>query len=458
MARFREIVAEIADRIHRGALPPGTRLPTERDLARELGVNRSTVAVAYEELVAVGLIERRQGSGTYVRGDLWGVAPDWQRYIQEGAFQPTVPLLQRIRAARSVAGMIDLSEGVVSADLFPRQALQDLMRRIDLSANLGYPDPLGEQRLREAIARLHLRQHGIVVDPDSILVTSGGQQALYLITRALLSPGDAIGIEQPSYYYSLSVFQSAGIRLLPLPVGEEGIDPDAVRTLYQRHRLRMVLLNPTYQNPTTTTLSVARREQLLAVSRTLNIPVVEDDAYGPLWLDGPQVPSLKAMDRESRVLYLGTLSKVVAPAMRLGWLTGPGPVVKRLAEVKQQIDFGMNSIAQWLAADLLDAPAWISHVENLRLAVRTRRDRFVRELTAMFGDAMRFRLPAGGLHLWARWNHPADDRQRLDAAIQAGVIIAPGRLYGAPDGYVRFAYARVAEAEAAEAIRRLRDS
>lgn len=454
--RFREIVAEIADRIHGGTLPPGTRLPTERALAAQLGVNRSTVAVAYAELAATGLVERRQGSGTHVRGDLWGVAPNWLRYISDGAFQPTGHLLQRIRAARRIPGIIDLSEGVVSPDLLPRTAILNRLHALDVLADLGYPDPLGEPRLREAIAHLHRREHGISVNPDTILVTAGAQQALYLITRALLSPGDAIGIEQPSYYYSLSLFQAAGIRLLPLPVDEEGMDPGAVRTLYKRHRLRMVLLNPTYQNPTTTTLSTDRREQLLAVCRSLNIPLVEDDAYGSLSLDGQPPPTLKAMDRESRVLYVGTLSKTMAPALRLGWIAGPRPVIDRLADVKQQIDFGMNSLAQWLAADLLNSSAWTEHMADLRLALKSRRDHFASELTAVFGSALSFRPPEGGLHLWAAWNHPADDRQRLEAAVQAGVIVAPGRLYGAPDGYVRFTYARVDEAAAIEGIRRLR--
>lgn len=453
--RFRAIVSDIADRIHRGGQPPGTRLPTERALAAQLGVNRSTVAAAYAELEAVGLVERRQGSGTFVRGDLWGVAPDWPHYITDGAFQPTAPLLQRIRTARRAPGSIDLSEGVVSPDLLPRAAIQDLVRSLTVPPDLGYPDPLGDLRLREAIARLHQREHGISVDPEAILVTTGGQQALYLITRALLSPGDAIAIEQPSYYYSLSVFQSAGIRLLPLPVDTQGVNPEVVQTLYQRHRLRLVLLNPTFQNPTTTTLSTARREQLLSLCRRLNLPVVEDDAYGALALDGPVPPPLKAMDRDGRVLYLGTLSKVIAPALRLGWLTGPKPVIDRLADVKLQIDFGMNSLAQWVAAGLLDSPAWVDHAAVLRASLKARRDHLARELESVIGSTMTFRVPNGGLHLWVNWNHPGDDRRRLEAAIQAGVIIAPGWLYGAPDGWVRLTYARVNEATAAEAVRRL---
>lgn len=455
VVRFRQIFSDLADQIYRGDLPPGTQLPTERAMAALLGVNRSTVAIAYAELEAAGLVERRQGSGTWVRGDLWGVAPDWQRYIQDGAFQPTTPLLQRIREARRRPGMLDLSEGVLSPDLMPRLMLQEKISRLQLRGNLGYPHALGEPCLRDVLSRYHADRHGFQADPETVLVTGGGQQALYLITRALLRPGDAIGIEQPSYYYSLSLFQSAGIRLLPIPVDEEGARPEAIRHLYQRHRLRLVLLNPIYQNPTTTTLSHPRREQVLAICRSLNIPLVEDDSYADLALDSPRPAPLKALDREGRVIYLGTLSKIAAPALRIGWLIGPKPVIDRLADVKQQMDFGGNTIAQWLAADLLNSPGWEQHLDSLRAELRRRRDRFATRLSALFGDMMRFTLPSGGMHLWASWTGAGADQERLDQALQAGVIVAPGRLYGATDGFVRFTYGQTSESAAEEALQRL---
>ncbi|HYG57277.1 MAG TPA: PLP-dependent aminotransferase family protein [Symbiobacteriaceae bacterium] len=453
--RFRAIVADLADQIHRGALPPGTRLPTERALATELGVNRSTVTEAFAELEAHGLVERRQGSGTFVRGDLWGVAPDWQRYINGGAFHPTAPLLQRIRAARRNPGIVDLSAGVADPALLPTALVQELVQSLTVP-DLGYPHPMGELRLREAITHLLQHEHGITADPESILITTGAQQALYLITRALLSPGDAVGIEQPSYCYSLSLFQSAGVRLLPLPVDQDGVDPGLLQSLYQRNRLRMVLVNPTCQNPTGTVLPEPRRRQLLAVCRSLNIPVVEDDTYGLLHLDGAAPPPLKALDREGRVLYLGTLSKTTAPGLRLGWLTGPKPVIERLADVKQQMDIGTNALAQWVAAELLESAGWRSHLAAMRAELKRRRDHFAARLQTIFGDGMGFRLPVGGLNLWARWDHPGDDRQRLEAAIQAGVLVAPGRLYGAQDGWVRLTFALVGRAATDEALQRLR--
>ncbi len=455
LSKYREILAEFAERIHRGDLPPGARLPTERQLAEQRGVNRSTVVAAYVELQAAGLVERRQGSGTFVRGDLWGLAPDWSRYIMGGAFEPTRPLYQRIRAARATSGVIDLSEGILSEELMPRALIEMMLGSLELPPVLGYPQALGDRRLREVIATQLYDTHGISADPESILITDGSQQAIYLITRALLSPGDAIAIEQPSYYYALSVFQSSGIRLLPVPMDDDGLDPKAIRPLFQRHRIRLVLTNPTYHNPTTTTMPVARREELLAICRTLNIPVVEDDVYGELTIEGTVPPPLKALDRENRVLYLGTLSKTGTPALRLGWIIGPKPVIDRLADVKHQMDFGTNTLVQWLAAELLISPGWNEHLRHLRLALRARRDALIRYLTSLFGSSVSFRRPAGGLHLWVRWDDSVDDRQRLEAAIKAGVVFAPGRLYGMPDGYARVTYGKVSEKDIAEGVRRL---
>jgi GntR family transcriptional regulator, regulator for abcA and norABC len=453
--RLRDIVSTYAEQIHRGDLPPGTRLPPERRLAERLGVNRATVALAYAELVARGLVERRRGSGTLVRGDLWGVAPDWPRYLAGSAFQPTRPLRQRLREIQRQPGVLDLAQGSIGPDLFPRAALEAILRDLRLPEEMDYPDPLGDEGLRRAIAAEHARQHGVRVEPDRVLVTNGGQQAVDLITRVLLGPGDAIAIEQPSYYYSLTLFQAAGIRLLPAPVDAEGIDPEGLAALVQRQGVRLALLNPTYQNPTTTCLSLTRRTRLLAVCRGLNIPVVEENGYGLLHLDGPPPPALHALDGDGRVLYLGTVSKVLAPGLRLGWLIGPRPVIARLAEARQQIDFGMAGLNQALVARFLTSPAWPAHLERVRSALRRRRDALADALRATLGAAMRLDHPAGGLHLWARWEQRGDDRAGLEAAARAGVAYLPGRLYGAPDGFLRLTFATLAEAEATIAAQRL---
>lgn len=456
-AKFRTITADLAERIHRGEFPAGARLPAERSLATQLGVNRSTVVAAYDELMSMGLVSREQGSGTFVRGDLWGLTPDWQRYISGAAFGPTLPLLRQVRQARSSPHCIDLSEGVLGDDLMPIALMKEHLNQIAMDDGLGYPTALGDRRLREVVAG-RLSRSGMEADPDSILITSGTQQSIYLIIRALLSPGDAIAIERPSYYYALSVFQSAGIRLFPVSVDDQGLDPKQIRRLYEQHRIRLVIVTPTYQNPTGTTLSEARRQELLEVCRALNIPLVEDDVFCDLTLSEAAGPSpLKARDREGRVLYLGSTSKTMSPALRVGWMVGPRPVLERLAEVKHQMDFGSSVIPQRLAASVMATAAWSEHLHRLRVELRARRDALVSALREQFGDSVALHVPSGGLHLWTSWRDRLSDRQRLDLSIASGVILAPGQVYGAADGHARFSFSKANAQQIRAAVQRLAD-
>lgn len=254
---YRQIAADLERSIACGELPPGSALPSERKLAQQLGVNRSTVIQAYDELRAAGLVESAVGSGTRVCRTKWGVhsahTPNWQRYTDGGAFLPNLPLMRKVReAAQRGEGMIDLASGELSADLFPGELIQSILQQRSFNGYMGYDDPQGNEELRRAIARFLRRYHGLETTDSSILITSGSQQSLFLIIQCLLAPGDAVALEAPSYSYSLSMFQSAGLRIFRLPVHDNGLDPEDIFRLYREHRIRMIFLNPNFQNPTGT--------------------------------------------------------------------------------------------------------------------------------------------------------------------------------------------------------------
>lgn len=286
----RTVVTWLTGQIHAGVWPPESRLPPERRLADQLGVSRSTIAVAYDELQALGLVDRRRGSGTYVHGDLWGLSPDWKRYLDGSTFRPTQSLVQRYRLARQNPSHIDFSMADTGPALWPAGDLTHLLATVPVTADLGYADPRGIPALREAVAAEMTRRIGRPIDSDTVLITTGAQQALYLIVRALLRPGDAVGLERPSFYYSLALFQSAGVRLLPLPMDSEGVIPDGLEAVMRAHRPAMILLNPTYHNPTGITLQAARRQAVRDLTRRWNLPVVEDDAFYHLQVAGTQDP------------------------------------------------------------------------------------------------------------------------------------------------------------------------
>ncbi|HTG70988.1 MAG TPA: PLP-dependent aminotransferase family protein, partial [Candidatus Udaeobacter sp.] len=340
---YQQIVEHIERDISYAVLPPGSSLPSERKLAEQLGVNRSTVIQAYEELRASGLVESTVGSGTRVSLTKWGISPtntpNWRQYTEGGTFLPNLPLMRRIReVTQNDASIINMASGELSTDLFPNEIVHRILREQPFHEHLGYDDPQGYSPLRKSLVESLKQYNGIQTTESSVLITSGSQQSLYLITQCLLSPGDAVAIEDPSYSYSLPMFQSAGLRIFRLPVHEDGIEPDDITSLYRQHRIRMVFLNPNYQNPTGTTLSKSKRKKLLKITADLRIPVVEDDPFSLTAFDGSVPAPLKSMDTDGSVLYIGSLSKIAASGLRIGWMVAPKSVIDRLTDARQQMD------------------------------------------------------------------------------------------------------------------------
>ncbi|WP_020620245.1 PLP-dependent aminotransferase family protein [Paenibacillus daejeonensis] len=444
---YEQIADHLERRISYGELPPGTQLPSERKLAEQLGVNRSTIIQAFAELRAMGILESRTGSGTRVSLSKWGAipkhTPNWKRYAEGGSFLPNPPFMRRIREVLSQQELIDLASGELAADLAPTDEIATLMSERRFSSYLGYDHPQGYLPLRQALVGFLETHRGLQTTESSILITSGSQQSLYLITQCLLAPGDAVAVEDPSYCYSLPMFQSAGLRLFRLPVDEEGVHPDDLREVYRMHRIKMVFLNPNYQNPTGTVMSEARRKAVLEVASELALPIVEDDPFSLTDYNGAPPPPFKTLDTAGSVLYIGSLSKIAASGLRIGWMVAPRTVVERLADARQQMDFGLSIIPQEIAARFLRSEALLPHLDRLQVELHYKRDLLIEALRReLRPEQIEFFIPEGGLHLWCKLLPPVHDGRLLEAAIRRGVVFVPGSVYGSESGYVRFTFAR----------------
>ncbi|OMF37110.1 GntR family transcriptional regulator [Paenibacillus sp. FSL H8-0548] len=444
---YQQIVDHIEHAITYAELPPGSLLPSERKLADQLGVNRSTVIQAYDELRASGLVESVIGSGTRISLTKWGISPsntpNWRQYTEGGTFLPNHRLTRRIReATQNDPSIINMASGELSSDLFPNEMVSSILREQPFHEHLGYDDPQGYHPLRESLVDVLQKYNSINTTKSSMLITSGSQQSLYLITQCLLSPGDAVAIEDPSYSYSLPMFQSAGLRIYRLPVHEDGIEPDDIMNLYRKHRIRMVFLNPNYQNPTGTSLSEAKRIKLLRIAADLRIPIVEDDPFSLTTFDGNVPPPLKSMDTDGTVLYIGSLSKVAASGLRIGWMVAPQTVIERLTDARQQMDFGLSILSQWAAQRLLASEHFDQHITSLRQALFQKQQMMVQTLQEVLEDKVSFVPPLGGLNLWCKINQTIDDGKLLEEAIKRGVVFVPGSVYGSEPGYIRFSYAK----------------
>jgi GntR family transcriptional regulator, regulator for abcA and norABC len=458
---YKQIANYLESRILNGEFPPGSRLPSERDLANQLKVNRSTINHAFEELRSIGLVNRVVGYGTVVSSDMWGSGekrvPNWDLYVKKSFYQPNNPLNQQIyRFIRSNDQMINFAIGELSSDLQPLKLMRDVHRSIELDNDFGYEHIQGNLTLRDSIS-MHLNSYRkIKSSPSSILITSGAQQAIHLIILGLLKPGDSVAIEDPSYAYSLPIFHTEGLQTHFLPVQNNGIDPDQIMTLYKRHRLKMIFLNPIFHNPTGTTLDLERRRRVLEVCAKFGIAIVEDDPYSILGYDHTFCPTLKSMDRDGQVLYVSSLSKIIASGLRIGWIVGPQTVIQRLADLKQQLDFGHPTLPQVIAAKILRSTYFEDHIRRLREGLKIKRDLTVRSLEDELKGKFSFFVPEGGIHLWCKLNDEEIDESLLfKEALKRGVVFAPGSLLGSDRTYIRFTYSRVETNSIPEGIRRL---
>ncbi|HWJ78940.1 MAG TPA: PLP-dependent aminotransferase family protein [Niallia sp.] len=461
-AIYKQLAEYMEQGIADGTFPPDKPLPSERYLAKELSVNRSTVVAAYDELEANGLIQRNRGSGTTISKDIWGIAkkriPSWNRYIEAGSFLPNLPVTQRIRKEAVEHQLINLASGELSEDLFPLKSLREITSTRSFIGSLGYDHPQGSAILRSTLTK-HVKQYrGIETTPSSILITSGAQQALHLVVQCLLKPGDAVAIENPSYNYSLPIFQSAGIKVYDLPVHQEGINPEELLSLYKKHRIRMIFLNPSYQNPTGYLMNAQQRKAILEISSEYGIPVVEDDPYSLTSFNGEKIPTLKSMDVHGNVLYISSLSKIVASGLRIGWIIGPTSVIERLADAKQQIDFGHSSFTQWIANDFMESENFQTHMKRLVKELEKRKNQIVESLNFYLKDEVEFTVPNGGIHLWVHIKKDHNESQLLEESMKRGVIYVPGSTMGSKKGYVRFTFAREDEQSIDEGIKRFAEA
>ncbi|MGG3466842.1 PLP-dependent aminotransferase family protein [Neobacillus pocheonensis] len=461
-AIYKQLAEFIENGIADGTFPPDKPLPSERFLAKELYINRSTVVAAYDELESNGLIQRNRGSGTTISKDIWGITkkriPSWNRYIEAGSFLPNLPVTQRIRREAASHKLINLASGELSEDLFPLKSLREITSTRAFIGSLGYDHPLGNAILRKTISQ-HVKQfRRIDTNPSSILITSGAQQALHLVVQCLLKPGDAVALEDPSYHYNLPIFKSAGLKTYFLPMDKDGMNPDALLTLHKKHRIRMIFLNPAFQNPTGALLSKDRRKTILELSSEHGIPVVEDDPYSLMSFTGEEVSTLKSIDVHGNVLYISSLSKIVASGLRIGWIIGPKAVIERLSDAKQQIDFGHSSFTQWIANDFLESADFQSHMKNLIRQLEKRRDQIVASLRFYLKDQVDFFIPQGGIHLWCKINKDFNEVVLLEESIKRGVIYAPGSTLGSKKEFVRFTFSREKEEFIDEGIKRFAEA
>lgn len=458
---FLQLAAAVADDIRRGRLRPGDPLPGTRALAERLGVNRNTVVAGYEELSAEGLVRTRPGGGTFVAEP----APAPAATPPAPAAAPTYALASAfpppLAWTAPPPGMLMMARGVPDVRLLPAQALARAFRRAigrRGRALLTYADPCGHARLRAELATMLSRTRGLATTADDVMITRGSEQAIDLVARMLLRPGDTVAVEEFGYPPAWSVLKLAGARLVPVALDEDGLDVAALEKLLARERLRAVFVTPHHQFPTTTVMSSARRARLSELAVRHGFAIIEDDYDNEFHYEGPPVLPIAAGAARGNVIYVGSLSNLLAPGLSTGFVVAPPRVLEQLVGLRAASDAQGDAAVECAIAELFEDGEFLRHVRRMRRTYAARRDALADALTRHLGGAVRFRLPGGGMALWARADPGIDVAAWADAGKGEGVLFCDSRRYHflhREPQYVRLGFTYHDESELREAVRRM---
>ena len=417
------IYRQLFDAIVDGRLRPGERLPPTRELAERLAVARNTVTVAYERLAAEGVIVGHVGAGTFVSAD--ARSPNLSRSAPAGAGVSPRSVWRSIALPTAAPGSpppYDFAVGVPDARLFPLTSWRRLVARELRPAAMrraSYADPAGLEPLRASIARYVGMARSVRAGADDVLVTQGAQQALDLIGRVLIDPGTIVAVEEPGYPPARELFQSLGARVVGVPVDDEGLDVSALP-----RSARLVYVTPSHQFPLGVPMSLSRRASLLAWAERRNAVVIEDDYDSEFRFEGRPLDPLQSLDRRGRVIYVGSFSKVMLPALRLGFMVAPASLQPALRNARRLSDWHGELPTQAALGRFIDEGLLARHVRKALRDYAARRARMLATIERDFSHWLRFVPSVAGLHVTFRARAGVDvDRVRTRARA-AGVAMS----------------------------------
>ena len=452
---YGHLVSLLEGAIARGELPSGSRLPPERELAARLRISRTTVVSAYRELESKGLLRGYVGRGTFVCAtpEPSGTPFAWRGKIASAALRSSDPTMRDTIRHSADGRLLSLGAGEPAIDLFPTEAFQraiDEVLKADAAAVWRHGPTEGQPSLRLAIA------DRFRVAPESVLVLAGAQQGLDLLARCLIDPGDAVIIDRPGYLGAIQSFRAAGAKLIGWDVLR--CDIDELEDLLVRYRPKLIYTNPTFQNPTGITMPIRTRRELLELAGRYRVPIVEDGTYRELYFKEAPPPSLYELDSQNLVIHLNSFSKVLAPGLRLGWLSATPSIIEQIALIKGRLDPHAQNLGQMALARLIRDGSFDRHLVALRAEHARRCARMVSSIQQhVRPGALRLGRPTGGLYLWCRLAAGVSARAVLDTAIREGMAFVPGHAFypdTAGESELRLCFSSVLPAAIDHAIRK----
>jgi GntR family transcriptional regulator / MocR family aminotransferase len=429
-----QVYRALRDAIARGALRAGQRLPSTRTMSGELNVSRITVLGAYAQLLAEGYFETRKGAGTFVSHSLPEHLTQVKRPVTSRMQKASGPRPVARRAllcpvespARWHAGLGAFAVHQPAFDEFPFAIWSRLVTHHSKDPNaraIHCIDPMGTRRFREAICDYLRTARGVQAEPEQIMIVSGSQQALQIAANVLLDPGDSVWMEEPGYRLARNVFTAAGCRSIPVPVDEEGLHVAA--GIKRCAEARAAYVTPSHQYPLGSTMSAGRRLQLLQWAQLHGAWIIEDDYDSEYRFASAPISSLQGLDTNSRVIYIGTFSKVLFASLRLGYVVIPPDLVERFVAMRYVIDIFPPYLFQEVIADFIREGHFARHIRRMRLLYSERRRLLVELLRKGLGNTFDIHGTEAGMHLTATFREDRDDVALAEKAAAQGLWLWP---------------------------------
>lgn len=437
---YLQITNAIIRNIRRGRLRKGLKLPGSRKVAGLLDINRMTMVAAYDELQAQGWIERIPRKGTFVKQDLPDIKP--KKFAEDkviGHFPGkaafpinTGKLVSFPLSDFQKANRLIIDNGFPDTRLAPVDALLGSMRSLSkkpvFKKYLEYGGPLGTRSLRQTLSNYMSDTRGLPITTKNIMITRGAQMGINMAASLIIEPGDHVIVGEPGYFNANQTFEQKGAAINRVPVDNHGMNMDAVEEICQKKKIRLLYVIPHHHFPTTVTLTPERRIRLLELASTYNFAIIEDDYdYDFHYSSSPMLP-MASLDQNGSVIYIGTLTKTLAPAIRMGVMIAAKNVIESVANMRRLLDWQGDSLMEAAIAELYREGTISRHIKKSVKIYRQRRDQFCNLLKAKLGDHVSFDIPDGGMSVWAKFRD-VNLKKVSREAYKKGLVISNGEEY-----------------------------
>ncbi len=442
---YLQIAEIIIDKIMDSSLREGDKLPSERELASLFNVSRTTAINSYRYIEQQGYVITKPGSGTFVSkktDDTRSLNSEipWENFFKPSKQTSMNSLFSELINSSISSDKISLDAGMPDPKFYPVDKFKDIfykyMDALD-TKDFGHISIEGLSSLRNTIPSI-VSNKEIRTSYDNVLITSGSQQGIYLISKTLIEPGDYVIVESPTYIGAIQVLQAAGARILSLPI-DNGLPLNILEDYLIRYRPKLFYTIPTFQNPSGNVMSISERRDLLELAKRYRLIIVEDDPYSDFHYKEKPPTSLKSLDNYEGTIYLSTFSKIIMPGLRLGYVIAHPTLISRMTMEKQYIDLHSNNFAQWFLNIYLSNGELGNHLALVRKEYKKRRDVLYKSLKDLMGEDLAFSFPQGGFYIWCNILSSFNSRRLLHEALNRGVSFVPGDVfYNTPDGNKKF--------------------